>query len=253
MVENADEPVDAAAPAPAAAVAVAGTPGAAGPAGGPGGLPRERLVKEAATLKALADPLRLGILGALNSVGAGPLTAKEIAAALGEPQTKLYRHIKQLEKAGLIRVAGTRLVSGIVESRYAPGQESVRLAPEIFSADSPTRGEAFDAMLASIDRVRDDFRDHALSGRVDFSTPEDGSVGLPGLFSHFTLRLSPEQLVRLRAQFKAVFDELRAAGQSTAEDAVEVAAFTLLYGVQPDAAAPAPPGSRSGTRPGTDS
>ncbi|MFJ4093759.1 ArsR/SmtB family transcription factor [Kitasatospora sp. NPDC089913] len=229
---------------------------------------KERRVEDAATLKALADPLRLAILDVLMAAaGTGPLTAKEIAAALDEPQTKLYRHIKQLEKAGLIRVAGTRLVSGIVESRYGPAQESLRLAPEIFSSDSPTRNDAYDAMLAAMDRVRGDFRADATAGRVDFS--RDGSGALSGLFSHFTYRVAPERLIRLRRQLVAVFDELHAEGNSVAEDAVDVTLFTLLYGVGPapaagsapspdPSAAPAPEpspavGSRNDGGPGTES
>ncbi|MFB7377529.1 ArsR/SmtB family transcription factor [Kitasatospora purpeofusca] len=221
---------------------------------------KERRVEDAATLKALADPLRLAILDVLMAaVGTGPLTAKEIAAALDEPQTKLYRHIKQLEKAGLIRVAGTRLVSGIVESRYSPAQESLRLAPEIFSSDSPTRVDAYDAMLAAMDRVRGDFRAHAMAGRVDFSRDDSGA--LSGLFSHFSYRVTPERLIRLRSQLAAVFDELHAEGNSAAEDAVDVTLFTLLYGVGPapaDATAPAPApapavGSRNDGGPGTES
>ncbi|MFB8170137.1 ArsR/SmtB family transcription factor [Kitasatospora purpeofusca] len=221
---------------------------------------KERRVEDAATLKALADPLRLAILDVLMAAaGTGPLTAKEIAAALDEPQTKLYRHIKQLEKAGLIRVAGTRLVSGIVESRYSPAQESLRLAPEIFSSDSPTRVDAYDAMLAAMDRVRGDFRAHAMAGRVDFSRDESGA--LSGLFSHFSYRVTPERLIRLRRQLAAVFDELHAEGNSAAEDAVDVTLFTLLYGVGPapaDGSAPAPApapavGSRNDGGPGTES
>ncbi|MEV8326501.1 helix-turn-helix domain-containing protein [Kitasatospora sp. NPDC056731] len=194
---------------------------------------KERQVADVTVLKALADPLRLAILGALKSGEERPLTAKEIAAALGEPQTKLYRHIKQLEKAGLVIVAGTRLVSGIVESRYAAAQESIRLAPEMFTADSPGRSEAYDAILAAIDRVRGDFRAQVLGGRLDFSSPRDGSVGPPGLFVHSTLRLSPDRLIRLRTQLAAVIDELNEEAPSTAEDAVDVTVFTLLYGLQP--------------------
>ncbi|MEV6978678.1 helix-turn-helix domain-containing protein [Kitasatospora sp. NPDC093806] len=212
---------------------------------------KERRVADAATLKALADPLRLAILDALMAAAAsGPLTAKEIAAALDEPQTKLYRHIKQLEKAGLIRVAGTRLVSGIVESRYAPAQETLRLAPEIFSPDSPTRVDAYDAMLAAMDHVRGDFRAQALADRIDFSTSPDGSpAGLPGMFSHFTYRLTPERLIRLRRQLADVFEELHQEGSSEAADAVDVTLFTLLYAVRPERAAD----SRSDSRPGTES
>lgn len=95
-------------------------PGQAGPreAGQPDEL---RTVTTVAELKALADPLRLAILDALTGGAAREmrvLSVKELAAELGEPKTKLYRHIKLLEAAGLIRVAATRLVSGIVEQRY---------------------------------------------------------------------------------------------------------------------------------------
>ncbi|HEX7994067.1 MAG TPA: helix-turn-helix domain-containing protein, partial [Streptosporangiaceae bacterium] len=63
-------------------------------------------------LKALADPLRLNILYALTRRRGPDLparTAKELAAELGEPQTKLYRHIKHLEAAGLIRSVSSRV------------------------------------------------------------------------------------------------------------------------------------------------
>ncbi|MEU9079448.1 ArsR/SmtB family transcription factor [Kitasatospora sp. NPDC004745] len=194
---------------------------------------KERQVADPAVLKAMADPLRLAILGALSSARGRPLTAKEIAAELGEPQTKLYRHIKQLEKAGLVLVAGTRLVSGIVESRYAAAQESIRLAPEMFTADSPARSEAYDAILAAIDRLRGDFQAQVLGDRLDFSSPRDGSVGPPGLFSHSVLRLSPDRLLRLRARFAEIIEELNAEGPSTTEDAMDVTIFTLLYGLRP--------------------
>ncbi|MGW4897745.1 ArsR/SmtB family transcription factor [Kitasatospora sp. NPDC004240] len=195
---------------------------------------RERQVEDVATLKALADPMRLAILGALMSAEGGELTAKGIAAALGEPQTKLYRHIRQLEKTGLIAVSGTRLVSGIVESRYVAAQESLRLAPGMFAADSPARAEAYDAVLAGVDRVREDFRSKLLSGRLDLSLPKDGSAGPPSLFSQFELKLTPERVARLRLQLVKVFDELLAEGNSEGPEAVDVTMLTLLYGPQSD-------------------
>ena len=71
-------------------------------------------------IKALAAPIRLRILYALTRGSGGPrvMSAKELAEELGEPQTKLYRHLKMMESAGLIEVAETRLVSGILEQRY---------------------------------------------------------------------------------------------------------------------------------------
>ena len=82
-------------------------------------------------LRALADPIRQAILEVL--MPGGPelpiMSVKELAAALSEPQTKLYRHVRQLESAGLIRVAATRLVSGIAEQRYQACQRNLELAP----------------------------------------------------------------------------------------------------------------------------
>jgi DNA-binding transcriptional ArsR family regulator len=193
----------------------------------------ERQVNDVATLKALADPTRLAIMGALMGSAGEPQTVKEIAAALGEPQTKLYRHVKQLEQAGLIAVAGTRLVSGIVESRYTAAQDSLRLSRELFAVDSAARTDALDAVLATVDRAHSDFRSQVLAGRVDFSAPEDGSAGLPAHISHFVMRLDPERALRLRRQLGEIFSELAAEGNSQAPDAVEVTAFNLLYSPAP--------------------
>ncbi|MFF1870566.1 ArsR/SmtB family transcription factor [Kitasatospora herbaricolor] len=192
---------------------------------------KERQVNDVATLKALADPVRLAIISALMRSEGEPQTVKELAAALDEPQTKLYRHVKQLEAVGLIAVAGTRLVSGIVESRYVAAQESLRLSREMFSAGSETRTEAVDAVLAAIDLVRDGFRVQVRDGKLDFSAPDDGSAGPPAFVAHFAVRLDPERMVRLRRELGAIFDELAAEERSAAPDAVEVTAFALLYGV----------------------
>jgi DNA-binding transcriptional ArsR family regulator len=202
----------------------------------------EREVRDVATLKALADPVRLAILNVLMRHEPKPLTVKEIAAELGEPQTKLYRHVKLLEKVGLITVAGTRLVSGIVESRYRPAQRSLRLSREVFADATADRPAALGAILAAMDLVRSEFQGHYLGHRIDFSTLPDGSSGAPGLFSHFDTRLSPERLVRLQSRLREILDELAEEGDSTGEDAVDVSLFTLLYAVK----SPAAPGQQAG-------
>ena len=65
------------------------------------------------------------------------MSVKELAAELGEPQTKLYRHVKQLESTGLIRVAASRLVSGILEQRYQACQTDLRLGPGLMRDEAP--------------------------------------------------------------------------------------------------------------------
>ena len=93
--------------------------------------PEVRIVKDAPTLKALADPTRLQILMAL---GEGPKTVKDVAALLGLGATRLYYHFKILEKAELIRVARKRMVSGIEERTYEATAQSWTPAPEATSS-----------------------------------------------------------------------------------------------------------------------
>lgn len=77
--------------------------------------PADQLViRELETLKVLTDPLRLQILELMGK----PITVKTVAKSLEIPPTKLYYHVGQMEAHGLIRVVGTRVVSGIIEKQY---------------------------------------------------------------------------------------------------------------------------------------
>ena len=120
--------------------------------------PGVREIDTVEKLRALADPLRLAILAALNTrepEGELPvMSVKELAQHLGEPQTKLYRHVKQLEAAGLIEVAATRMVSGIQEQRYRARQRDLRLSAALVRrhADESEAAirSAFDAFLIGL-------------------------------------------------------------------------------------------------------
>ena len=59
--------------------------------------------------RVLADPLRIRLLDAL---WLGPQSAKELAEPAGVPVDRLYYHLKQLERAGLIEVVEYRELSG---------------------------------------------------------------------------------------------------------------------------------------------
>jgi DNA-binding transcriptional ArsR family regulator len=70
--------------------------------------------------KALADPLRINVVEALWE---SPRSASELAEFLGLPADRLYYHLGQLERAGLIEVVEyRRLPRGKVERVYAPAQ-----------------------------------------------------------------------------------------------------------------------------------
>jgi DNA-binding transcriptional ArsR family regulator len=48
------------------------------------------VIEDVATLKALADPLRLRLM---NLLATHPRTVKELASIVGVPQTRLYYHV----------------------------------------------------------------------------------------------------------------------------------------------------------------
>lgn len=69
-----------------------------------------------ATLKVIADPLRARLIGLISS---GPTTVQKLAEQIGVPLTRLYYHIHQLEKHGLIQVVDHQPRGGTVEKIYA--------------------------------------------------------------------------------------------------------------------------------------
>jgi ArsR family transcriptional regulator len=100
------------------------------------------VIKDVATLKALAEPTRIQILIELAE---GPKTVKDVATELEVGATRLYYHFKMLERAGLIRVSGRRLVSGIEERSYVATATSWTTAPE--SQTNLVESGVIDALL----------------------------------------------------------------------------------------------------------
>jgi len=124
----------------------------------PKGPLRVRKIDSAEAIKALADPLRLRLLTLLMRDHERSWTVKEIAAELDQSVTKLYHHVNVLEQVELIRDVETRLVSGIVEHRYASGQRGLQFDDALYRS-SDTR----DASIANIAYMIDEARDHLVA------------------------------------------------------------------------------------------
>ena len=196
-----------------------------------------RWIDDAATFKAMADPVRLAILRQMMSpTPTGELrnwSAKELATALAEPQTKLYRHIKQLEEAGLVKVAETRLVSGIVEQRYAAAQTSLEIARD-FLKRSATRDETADLFAAGIDAYRRQLLAAVREGRIDLQAEQ---VSVPAhrrpLLMFGEVRLPPDRASAFRERLAEVLEEfVGSEGQIppyTGADAIELSVMLGCY------------------------
>jgi DNA-binding transcriptional ArsR family regulator len=170
--------------------------------------PTVRTVNDVEVLKALADPTRLAILTALMKSGRDlpVMSVKELAAELGEPQTKLYRHVRQLEAAGLIRVAGTRLVSGILEQRYQACQRDLTLNRGFLHEHTD---ESEVAMQAVLDHYREGFFAAFRAERVPADdAPAEEAYRKPVMFLS-DQRVSPARAAELVNKLREIMDSLK--------------------------------------------
>src|SRR5579864_3777899 len=101
----------------------------------------DRLVlTEAQQVKALVHPLRRRILEVFAD---SPMTPKQASERLGEPATRMYHHVRVLERAGLIRVVEERRKRGTIERYYRAVAREIAIGPGLFAsaaADEAARG-----------------------------------------------------------------------------------------------------------------
>ena len=90
-----------------------------------------RIIKDLETVRLLADPFKLKLIQAFAEADR---TAAEVAAALGEPLTKLYRHVDALLDAGLIEVTRETPKRGTVERSFRTTAKRFEVDQGLFAA-----------------------------------------------------------------------------------------------------------------------
>ena len=194
------------------------------------------VISDAAALRAVSHPLRLRILEDLRAHAGAPRSVKEIAAALNSSQTKLYYHVNLLVEHGLIRVAETRLVSGIVERRYR--LTAYRLSFDRSLLSSAATGEdGLEVWLSVVlDEVRSEIRKAVLAGLIDLDRSSGEGMGPRQLvLGRKWFSLTPEEL----AEFDRRFDELLASfgscepAQHAADGRPNASLYELVLGFYP--------------------
>ena len=206
----------------------------------------ERRVEDLEMLRMLADPLRLAILGALPaSADEPPKTVKEVAEELDEGQTKLYRHVKQLEDSGLIHVAETRVVSGIIEKRYRSSQRRLTVESDLLRMSQRGADDYNDALVAIIEAIRGGLAADLRAGRVVLDKPESGpdlSIKVGGGKG----RMTPEHYERVRKLLHDAVDDMD--DDEGKPGTIPVVLQVLLYStIEPPAEDPAAPDQNPAT------
>ncbi len=186
---------------------------------------QDRLSLDPATLKVLADPIRSFVIYSLVPAAK---TVKVLAQELGCPTTRLYYHMQQLEKHGLIFVERTALVSGIVEKHYrAAAREWVLDRGSFMSGGSLDRSRS-DALLSFVfDQSRIEIA-HALEdGRIDpvLRWPAPGAL----MAVRNVLKLDDAQAARLYERLHDFWVEYDRIAHEPAENGRFYALVAALY------------------------
>lgn len=200
-----------------------------------------RQIEDAPTMKALADPLRQKIMRTLGrNAHEQPrvMTVKQIAEELGEPTTKLYRHMKQLLAVDLIQVAELRLVGGIVEQHYRVAQKGWGVNPEQQAADrgSLLSEELLGMVGAGIDEYFTRYEAALKSGlthvRSQDSLDHPPYIRSVGAISDF--RVPRERAAEFAERFHDLVGEFNSQPNMQGEGTVHVNLLAMFYATEPD-------------------
>jgi DNA-binding transcriptional ArsR family regulator len=93
-------------------------------------------VADLATLQTLAHPTRLRILASLRE----PSSAAAVARELGQPRQRVNYHVKELERAGLIRLVGERRSGNLTENLYQAVAATFVVSPRVAWVDARRTG-----------------------------------------------------------------------------------------------------------------
>lgn len=189
-----------------------------------------RQVDDVDTLKALADPLRLEIMRCLMRDARTAMSVKEIAQNLEQGPTRLYRHIKLLEKVGLIEVESTRIVSGVYEHRYRMAQRVIRISRDVLM-DPGNASELADVFTVTMDEFRGRLVRDILNGGFDQEAAERGTPA--PLVIAFDNQLSAKRA----SEFRSRLEELVKEFNEPDDGPVLPVEFLLMYWSPPGATA----------------
>lgn len=135
-------------------------------------------------LQALSNPLRVVVLRLLKE---RERSVKEMCDILGETSTRLYYHVRLLEKAGLVRHVRTETRDGSVLKFYRTTAKVLLIPFEVLhdDPDSPEAQVAVNIEASALERAAMDVR-RALTFGIKEMTDADYYVG------RFFVRTSPE-------------------------------------------------------------
>ncbi len=181
-------------------------------------------IRDLEQLKALADPLRVAIIHHLHE---RPRTTARLAELLGQPLNRLYYHVTELERLGLVRVIEVRQKGNLVEKYYQPVAEFFQIDRRLLcrtpeGLQALTQG-TFNILSAAIS----DLELAVQKGRIGKEEMEH-SVAVQAY-----LELTQEQIDDFSRRLKVLFEEFRAISNPVVGTSAHLA--LVFYPVKHDA------------------
>jgi len=184
----------------------------------------ERIIHSLDTMKVYFDPVRTRIM---QEMAHTPRTVQQIAEALGVPFTRLYYHVKMMEKHDLIRMVDIKQMPGAIEEKYY--QVSARMFVidrNLLTFDPQGKNDSLELVLKKVfDESHTDVRQSVQAGRVDMSVVPPHPKSL--FARRMVLRLNEENAVEFQKDLMDLYVKYQS--KETSTDDTYYGAVLALY------------------------
>lgn len=181
----------------------------------------EKVVDDLDTLKAIASPLRMKLLGALREHG--PATASELGRRLGESSGSTSYHLRQLERYGF--VADDDVQQSRRERRWKALHAQTNIQSARFIDDEAGRALMHATIGYNVDYLLENVSEYL---RGDFGPEWRATLGV----NDYLLRLTPQDAAELLAGIQGLLEDFRSR-ESNDDQAIPVAWHVLALPKKP--------------------
>jgi DNA-binding transcriptional ArsR family regulator len=179
-------------------------------------------IKDLEQVRLLSDPFKLQLM---QCFAEEPMTTKQVAAALGESVTKLYRHVDALFDAGLLEIIEEKQKRGTIERTFGSVAQRFEADHSLFSEDGD--GDGSSAARDMLRIVEDEIIDALASTKPD---EEDKA-----LLMRLRCKASPQRIAELRGTLEEWIDSTAVESEDDDDgDLEEVGAFVAFYPIESD-------------------
>lgn len=171
-------------------------------------------------VRLLSDPFKLRIVQAFAE---GERTTSDVAAALDQPITKLYRHVDALHEAGLLTITKARRKRGTIERYFEAAGRRFEADHSLFADQTGDDESIRDMLRAGEDEIVSALR-----------AAEDGDEDAP-LIVRLRIKGTPARLNALQQQLEAWVESVQQDDDSDDDDAwTEAGALIAFYPIGED-------------------